>query len=181
MCVAACLAFLLTTHPAQADERAEAIAAFEEAWQVFVHARCANCHAAGDRPTQGEDARPHAMGVVRGEDGQGSPGLKCSGCHFDTTVRIPGAPPAVPKWQMPGRERPMVFAGRTAAEGCRQLKDSEQTGMKSLAEALQHMVKDPLVAWSFEPGDGREVPPVERKRFFSQLKRWFWQGAPCPD
>lgn len=164
-----------------ADERAEAVAAFERAWQVFTHARCANCHAAGDRPTQGEDGRPHAMAVVRGEDGQGTAGLKCSGCHFDTKLKVAGAPPAVAKWRMPGRERPMIFAGRSAAEGCRQLKDSEQTGMKSLAEALQHMVKDPLVAWSFEPGDDREVPPLERRAFFSELKRWFRLGAPCPD
>ena len=86
-------ALLLAGFPALADERAEAISAFEQVWEVFSHPRCANCHAAGDRPTQGEDGRPHSMSVVRGEKGQGTPGLKCSGCHFDTSLKVAPAPP----------------------------------------------------------------------------------------
>src|SRR5262245_10196620 len=44
---------------AQSRNDAEARAAFTEAFKVFSHPRCVNCHPAGDAPLQGEDSRPH--------------------------------------------------------------------------------------------------------------------------
>ena len=45
--------------------------AFLDAYPVFAHPRCVNCHPAGDRPLQGEPGRPHQPPVARGDDGFG--------------------------------------------------------------------------------------------------------------
>ncbi|MGH9882190.1 MAG: hypothetical protein ACRD6N_12200 [Pyrinomonadaceae bacterium] len=55
---------------------------FLEAYKVFMHPRCVNCHPAGDSPRRGEDSRPHAsFRLRRGADGQGVFALKCGNCH----------------------------------------------------------------------------------------------------
>ena len=55
---------------AQTRDDAQARAAFLEAFKVFSHARCVNCHPAGDAPLQGEDSRPHlSLRLRRGVDG----------------------------------------------------------------------------------------------------------------
>src|SRR5687767_9468084 len=64
-----------------ADDPVKARAAFNEAVKVFFSARCANCHPAGDIPTQGDEMVPHTMAVTRGKDGHGVYGQKCSACH----------------------------------------------------------------------------------------------------
>lgn len=167
----------ITAHLAQAQDGLED---FEVVWQVFSHPRCTNCHASGDVPTVGEDGWPHPMAVVRGEEGEGVPGLSCSACHPDTKVAIAGGPPTAPHWQMPGRQTPMSFVGRSQAALCAQLKDPRATGKPDLIEAIKHVLKDPLVAWSFDPGAGRGRPPVTRQVFFEHLAKWAKAGAPCP-
>ena len=64
-----------------ADTQSRSIALFEEAGKVLQHPRCVNCHPAGERPSQGDQMRPHEPLVVRGKDGHGAPGLACSTCH----------------------------------------------------------------------------------------------------
>lgn len=167
----------MMTHLAQAQDGPED---FEVVWQVFSHPRCTNCHASGDAPTVGEDGRAHPMAVVRGDKGKGVPGLSCGACHPDTKVSIAGGPPTAPHWQMPGRETPMRFVGLGQVALCSQLKDPVATGKPDLVEAIKHVLKDPLVAWFFEPGAGRERPPVTRQAFFKHLARWAKAGAPCP-
>ena len=54
------------------DDRARAIALFQEAGKVIAHPRCMNCHPAGDSPTQTERMQPHLPLVVRGADGHGA-------------------------------------------------------------------------------------------------------------
>src|SRR5262245_39493561 len=61
---------------------AQARAAFAEAYKVFMHPRCVNCHPVGDSPLRGEDSRPHAgLRLRRGPDGKGVLTLKCTNCH----------------------------------------------------------------------------------------------------
>ena len=43
-----------------ADEKERSLALFQEAGKVITHARCVNCHPAGDRPAQGDDRHPHS-------------------------------------------------------------------------------------------------------------------------
>ena len=78
-----------------ADEKQRSLALFTEAGKVITSARCMNCHPAGDRPAQGDDRHPHLPLVVRGIDGFGAIGMRCTTCHgpenFDP-ARLPGHP-----------------------------------------------------------------------------------------
>src|SRR5262247_4222348 len=57
---------------------AGAPATFLEAYKVFMHPRCVNCHPAGNAPLQGEDSRPHTFfRLRRGADGHGVFTVKC--------------------------------------------------------------------------------------------------------
>ena len=51
------------------DDKARAVALFNEAGKVILNPRCVNCHPAGDRPSQGDDGHPHQPLVVRGMGG----------------------------------------------------------------------------------------------------------------
>ena len=62
-------------------DEAKSQAAFLEAFAVFMSPRCANCHPAGDTPTQGDPMTLHTQGVTRGKDGKGVYGQKCTTCH----------------------------------------------------------------------------------------------------
>jgi hypothetical protein len=45
--------------------------AFLEAYKVFMHPRCVNCHPVGDAPLRGEESQPHSgLRLRRGVDGQ---------------------------------------------------------------------------------------------------------------
>src|SRR5262245_7592385 len=71
----------------------QSAAAFLEAYKVFMHPRCMNCHPAGDAPLQGDDSHPHAQLVTRGPDGKGKYAMKCSACHQDHNLPGENMPP----------------------------------------------------------------------------------------
>lgn len=75
---------------------AAARAAFTEAAKVFFSARCANCHPAGDVPTQGDEMTPHMQGVTRGKDGKGVYGQTCTTCHQAENLDGEHMPPGIP-------------------------------------------------------------------------------------
>src|SRR5258706_10489455 len=53
------------------EQRAEeSKTAFLEAYKVFMHPRCMNCHPSGDAPLQGDDSHIHLQNVTRGPDGK---------------------------------------------------------------------------------------------------------------
>src|SRR5690349_17879676 len=81
------------------DERARSVAVFEEAGKVIQHPRCVNCHPAGNRPLQNDDSHPHLPLVVRGEDGLGAIGMRCTTCHGQTNFEA-GHVPGNPKWHL---------------------------------------------------------------------------------
>src|SRR5262249_48202464 len=89
-------------------DAAGARAAFREAYKVFMHPRCMNCHPVGDAPLQGDDSRPHLQNVQRGPSGKGKYALKCANCHQD--ANLPGAnmPPGNPNWHLTPPDMPMV-------------------------------------------------------------------------
>ena len=72
-------------------------------------------HPAGDRPAQGDDRHPHLPLVVRGIDGFGAVGMRCTTCHgpenFDP-ARLPGHP----EWHLAPIE--MAWAGKALGEIC---------------------------------------------------------------
>jgi len=158
----------------------------KEAWQtvykVLVSPRCMNCHPVGDAPLQTDESRPHAMNITRQSEENG---LACSTCHQAENTEVFGAlgvagPPGAPNWHLPEKDMPLIFQDRTSAELCEQLKRPEDNGNKTLDELLEHVTKDALVLWGWNPGAGRSVPPVPHDEFVAEFRRWMLGGAQCP-
>jgi len=162
------------------NKDATAQAAFNRAWTVFNSPRCRNCHPAGDAPLQGDDSHVHIQNVKRGPNGHGEYGMKCSTCHQLANVPGDNMPPGNPKWALPPPGKKMVIVGKTPGEFCRQLKDPEQNGGRTLAQIIDHVSKDDLVGWGWDPGDGRTLPPLSRPDFASAMREWVDNGAACP-
>ena len=154
--------------------------AFLQVYKVFTSPRCQNCHPPGDAPLQGDDSHVHLQNVKRGKDGQGVYGMRCGTCHQSSNLAGANMPPGNPKWSLPAPEHKMVFVGRTPSELCRQLKDPKQTGGRSLAQLLEHVSSDDLVGWAWDPGTGRNPPPLSHADTVAQMKIWIDGGAACP-
>jgi len=48
-------------------------------------------------------------------------------------------------------------------------------------QLLDHVANDDLVAWGWNPGDGRTLPPLTRPETVAQMKIWINGGAACPE
>lgn len=156
----------------------EAASLFAPVYGVLVSPRCMNCHPAGDRPLT--DNGVHAMNVSRTSF---ESGLQCSTCHAERNTELPGAPqgpPGAPHWQLPPRETPMVFQGRTITALCKQLRDPAQNGELTLAGLVEHVEKDPLVLWGWNPGGERTPPPISHAAFVQHVRTWVDAGGICP-
>jgi hypothetical protein len=94
-----------------ADEKQRSLALFAEAGKVITSARCMNCHPAGDRPAQGDDRHPHLPLVVRGIDGFGAIGMRCTTCHGPENFD-PARSPGHPEWHLAPIE--MAWVGQVA-------------------------------------------------------------------
>lgn len=164
----------------QKDSKASQ-AAFVEAYKVFMHPRCMNCHPNGNRPLQGDDSRIHAQNVQRGTDGKGLFALKCANCHQDKNLAGLNMPPGNPNWHLTPEDMPMVFQGRSPRELALQLVDPKQNGGKNLEQLLHHVTHDSLVLWGWNPGEGRTLPPLTHEEFARQMKIWIDNGAVAPD
>jgi hypothetical protein len=157
--------------------------AFSEAYKVFMSPRCANCHPGGDVPTQNDAMTLHTQGIIRGTDGKGKYGMKCATCHQLENLEGEHLPPGVSTgWHMPPANMRMIFQGRSAKQLCEQFKDPKQNGgKKTLAEAMEHLEKDPLVLWGWSPGNGRTLPPMSHEEFMKNIHAWVDNGGACPD
>jgi cytochrome c5 len=165
---------------AAASHDAAAQAAFNRAWTVFNSPRCRNCHLAGDAPLQGDDSHVHIQNVKRGLDGHGVYGMKCNTCHQLANTPGDNMPPGNPKWSLPPSNMKMVIVGETPGQFCRQLKDPAQNGGRTLAQIITHVSSDDLVGWAWNPGDGRNPPPLTRPEFAAAMREWVKNGAACP-
>jgi hypothetical protein len=164
------------------DAQARSLAIFTEAGKVLTHPRCVNCHPATERPLQGDAQRPHIPRVVRGEAGTGVPGLACASCHQQDNVRLVGTSlksmPGHPKWHLAPAE--MAWEGKSLGQICEQIKDPARNGGKSMAELHEHMARDDLVGWGWNPGPGREPAPGTQAAFGALIQAWIDTGAHCP-
>lgn len=159
------------------DSKARSLALFEEAGKVIQHARCVNCHPAGERPLQGDSRTPHQPLVVRGADGFGAPGMRCTTCHGPQNVdhaNLPGHP----LWHLAPIE--MAWEGKKLGEICVQIKDEKRNGGKTLDQIVEHMASDSLVGWGWTPDKGREPAPGTQAEFGELIKAWAETGAVCP-
>jgi len=165
----------------QESDAGQAAAAFQNAYKVYMHPRCMNCHPSGDRPLQGDDNHVHSMNVVRGPEGMGKDGLLCSACHMDHNQPGDHMPPGAPGWQMPTADMPMVFQGKGPRELCEQFKDPARNGSRSPDEILDHVRDAPIVLWGWNPGQGRTpVSIMTHKEFVNYMSEWIKKGATCP-
>jgi hypothetical protein len=160
-----------------ADKAERSRALFKEAGKVITHARCINCHPAGDTPSQGDEAKPHLPAVVRGADGHGAIGLRCNTCHQAENYE-PARVPGHPLWAVAPLE--MAWQGRTLGQICEQLKDPKRNGGKTLSQIHEHMAKDTLVGWAWKPGAARAPAPGTQEQFGALIGAWIESGAECP-
>ena len=98
-----------------ADDKQRSLALFQEVGKVITHARCMNCHPAGDRPSQGDDRHPHMPLVVRGADDFGAIGMRCTTCHGPANFD-PGGVPGNPVWHLAPIE--MAWVGKSLGQIC---------------------------------------------------------------
>jgi hypothetical protein len=166
--------------PGNADKKREEESkqAFIEAYKVFMHPRCMNCHPAGDVPLQGDDSRLHPQGVKRGPDGKGLYALKCKNCHQDTHISGENMLPGHSGWHLPPANLKMVFEGKSPRQLAMHFKDPKFTGFKTLDKMLEHVEKEPLVTNSWTYGT---PPPLSHEEFVEKVKEWIAKGAAIPD
>ena len=162
-------------------QRSRAI--FAEIGKVLTHPRCMNCHPAGDQPLQGADHQMHFPPVRRGPAaavfGDSLHGLpyrsQFHAARRRTTFKsIPGHP----RWELAPLS--MAWEGKSLGEICRQLKDKDRNGGRDLALLQEHIAKDDLVAWGWNPGAGREPAPGSQELAGRLAQAWIDSGAECP-
>src|SRR5438477_1721986 len=161
--------------PAASDETL-----FVEFVSLLRHPRCMNCHSEGDFPRQGDDGHPHSMNVQRGSEGHGVTAEKCSTCHQDHNLAGSHMPPGAPNWGLPPPTTPMIWQGLTDGQICRAIKDPKQNKNRNLGQLVEHLTEDKLVAWGWNPGEGRNPVPMPHDEFAAKVKRWRAAAAPCP-
>ena len=154
----------------------QGVQAFAVVHEVLTSPRCANCHPVDDVPRVGDDSRPHAMGVVRKSP---ESGLPCSTCHRPDPIKGPAVPPGAPHWDLPPLNQ--VFAGRTPAQLCAQLKNPATTGGRDLDALLEHVRSDALVLWGWDPGEGRTPVMVPYAKFVKAFETWVDSKGACPE
>lgn len=160
-------------------ERSRAI--FGEIGKLLTNPRCMNCHPAGDHPLQGNDQHEHIPPVWRGETGHLA--TNCAGCHTERNVTLHEAAsyrsiPGHPRWGVAPLS--MAWEGRSLGDICRQLKDVNLNGGRDLALLQEHVAKDDLVAWAWNPGEGREPAPGNQQLAGQLVQAWIDSGAECP-
>ena len=159
------------------DTAARSAALFTELGKVLTHARCVNCHPAGDRPRQTDARRLHQPPVTRGPDGLGLPAMRCPICHQNANFD-PGRVPGNPIWHLAPRE--MAWESKTLAEICTQIKDPARNGNRTLEALVEHIGTDHLVGWAWAPGYGRQPAPGTQKEAGALVEAWVRTGAACP-
>ena len=146
--------------------------------------RCVNCHVEDDLPRwSGKHyGKPqiHGMHVQAGVTRMGLPGQQmCSTCHAKTNSDVPHGPPGAAVWALPPAE--MVWWEKSSQELCASVKDPAKTGGRDITAFADHIGHDPLVAWAWNPGIGREPPPFSVKETVALFEQWLTLGLPCPE
>jgi hypothetical protein len=148
-----------------------------------MNPRCMNCHPATNTPTQGNDQHTHMPPVTRGDHGDGVAGNTCGACHTERNVTLGEKAsyesiPGHPRWGLAPIE--MAWQGKSMGEICAQLKDTARNGGRDLALLQEHLAKDDLVAWGWNPGVGRAPVPGTQEQLGELVKAWIDTGAQCP-
>ncbi|MEL6676808.1 MAG: hypothetical protein AAFR61_31660 [Bacteroidota bacterium] len=156
---------------------------FDQVMSVVMHQRCMNCHPQDDYPRQGADSHLHRFGIERGADGHGLPALQCATCHQTENNDFSGVPGA-PHWHLAPLS--MGWQGMSRTEVATAMLDRSKNGNRSHEQILEHLTKDKLVLWVFEPGvnhEGvaREKPPISQEAWVEAVTQWIENGAVIPE
>ena len=165
------------------DERARSAALFVEAAKVIASPRCLNCHPSTREVTQGDDLHPHVPFVSAGRYGVGAPALTCAACHQSSnTTTLAGSIRSIPGSPGWGLAPPsMAWQGKSVSDVCTQIQDPARNGGMSLDKLRQHIAADPVVAWGFQPGEGRVPAPGTQAQLAALIDAWIATGARCPE
>jgi hypothetical protein len=160
-------------------ERSRAI--FAEIGRLINHPRCMNCHPAGDHPLQGTDQHEHRPRVFRSDGDHMA--TNCAECHTEHNVTLQEAAsyqsiPGNPRWGVAPLS--MAWQNKSLGDICRQLKDVDRNGGRTLALLQEHVAKDDLVGWAWSPGVGREPAPGSQEEAGRLVQAWIDNGAECP-
>ncbi len=161
-------------------------------------------------PTVGDERRRHPMQIsfrnnvrlVAGPDGfdqvETTQPVTCRSCHRNSNMEGEGTPPGAANDLMPGfiwhMPPPTMIIdpdvsprqlcedwlnpAKNSFLATRGGRDDMETFKK---EFIHHAQDDPLVRWSWEPGDDRTPAPGSHADFSAAMKTWVSAGAPCPD
>ena len=165
----------------------EGLEAWDRAYEVTSHPRCANCHVGpSERPMWSGPAygktRAHGMNVMAGESRIGAETIQCSTCHAyrEGTNDIPHAAPQVAmNWQLAPIEAD--WFGKSSQEICTQLRDPARNGGRTMIELAEHLNHDLILHWAWNPGGGREPAPYSLQEHIDDLLIWGVAGFPCAD
>jgi len=164
--------------PASAETtQAESLAAWNQIAQVLDNPRCLNCHQLNS-PLQGDSRRPHIPHVVRGPDNHGVGAMRCGNCHNDTGNNDTSRTPGGLHWQLAPVS--MLWQGLSSADLCRALLDKSKNGNRSPEDLIEHMDKEPLVLYGWDPGRGRKPVPISHADFMVVMRTWVATGTACP-
>jgi len=164
--------------------RHEGLTAWARIYEVFSHPRCANCHVgeAGVPMWSGPHygtTRPHGMNINAGESRIGAEYVLCSACHGLTNSPLLHGPPGAAAWLLPPAE--FEWFGKASHEICMQVRDPERNGQRSIEDIAEHVGHDAILRWAWDPGPGRETPPLSLAETMALILAWGDAGAPCPN
>ncbi|HKS75363.1 MAG TPA: hypothetical protein VJQ82_19300 [Terriglobales bacterium] len=174
------LSFVCLMNPrahSQTASRHDSLAAWAKMVTVLQHPRCLNCHQQ-NTPLQGDSRRTHIPLVVRGEDNHGVGAMRCGNCHNDMGNNDTSRTPGGPNWSLAPAS--MLWQGLSSAQLCRAIKGPEHNGNRQGPALIEHVEKEPLVLYGWNPGVGRAVPPIPHDEFVRVTKVWVAGGMACP-
>ena len=155
---------------------------FHQLMDVLTHPRCMNCHPTDNLPKQGMERQPHHFDMARGADDHGFEATQCHTCHQKENNPYSGVPGA-PHWGLAPAS--MGWQGLTRIEIAERLLNTETNGGKNHEALVEHLTKDALVLWAWNPGvdaNGveREKPPLSKEEYIAVVEKWFADGAVIP-
>src|SRR5436305_6210567 len=74
----------------------------------------------------------------------------------------------------------MAWEGKSIGEICRQIKDPDRNGGRNLSLLREHLAHDDLVAWCWQPGEGRDPAPGSQALLGELIQAWIDTRAQCP-
>jgi len=181
---------VINEFPLGSVSRAEGLAYWQKFYEVASHPRCVNCHVGADNipmwsgPSYGK-TRPHGMKINAGPSRVGAETVPCTSCHTTQaktnakTNELPHSPPKVAMaWALPPVEA--AWFGKSSAYICKQLKDPNRNGDRTIKEVAGHLDHDLVLHWAWNPGGDRQPAPYSLQESMDFLMKWAAAGTPCP-